>query len=394
MVLAFSTEDYVFGDRPRPGFPLLLGDDMEPAEPFHSYLKYRLLEQGKGLDVKTWEAYGRRLWDFAAFLHANDLAWNRPFSCPGESVVQIYRDWQVQDLKLQPSTINDRLKLVSDLYCWATERKLIDRLPFAYSDTHTSDCEYRYAHTPWRSPARRPSVLLDEWDDEPAFLTIEQVKIARASIRSTSHRLLFDLMVRTGLRSVEARTFPLKYVFSPATRPDLRVGVPIASRLDPRDMQIKFKKSRVIHIPYGLMQDMHTYAQFERNRLAKTSEPNDSLLLTVCGNTYSKESAHKAMHDLGHKVGFDIRPLMLRHSYAIHTLLWLKANPILELEPLLYVRDRLGHSDVRTTVIYLRQIERLIGAEALAMMEEFDSLYVIAGRPANGLCEQATSPVY
>ncbi|WP_276530577.1 hypothetical protein [Burkholderia multivorans] len=35
---------------------MILDDSMEPAQPFHDYLLYRLLESGKALDQKTWEA--------------------------------------------------------------------------------------------------------------------------------------------------------------------------------------------------------------------------------------------------------------------------------------------------------------------------------------------------
>jgi integrase len=69
---------------------------------------------------------------------------------------------------------------------------------------------------------------------------------------------------------------------------------------------------------------------------------------------------------------------MLRHSYAIHTLLLLRSRPDIKLEPLMYVRDRLGHASVQTTMVYLQQIERLLGAEALAMMDEFDQLYGVS----------------
>ena len=86
----------------------------------------------------------------------------------------------------------------------------------------------------------------------------------------------------------------------------------------------------------------------------------------------------KVLGDLGRKIGFSIRPLMLRHSYAIHTLLLLRAHPEVKLEPLMYVRDRLGHRSAQTTMIYLRQIERLLGAEALVMMNEFDILYGVS----------------
>ena len=81
------------------------------------------------------------------------------------------------------------------------------------------------------------------------------------------------------------------------------------------------------------------------------------------------------MQSLGQKVGFSIRPLMLRHSYAVHTLLLLRAHPEIKLEPSIYLRDRLGHRSVQMTMVYLQQIERLLGAEALKMMEKFDRLY-------------------
>lgn len=376
MRLVFTTEGYVYAGRPRPGFPLILNDEMMPAQPFHGFLRWLLLERGKALDLKTWENYGRHVWDFANFLHFNNVAWNEPFEAEGESVVRVYRDWQAQDLKLDPGTINRRLRIVTGFYRWALERGMLERLPFTYSDVTVRGIEHDLSHvTGGVRKITRPDVLLDEWDKEPAFLTADQLKVARSAIRSTSQRLLFDLMARVGLRSVEARTFPLKYVFDPAARPHVKPGTLIEVPLDPRHMEIKFDKPRVVHVPYSLMEDMSTYARFERNRhIIPGTEPT-MLLLTVNGNGYSKGAAHKVMQDLGHNVGFSIRPLMLRHSYAIHTLLLLRENPNIKLEPLMYVRDRLGHTSVQTTMVYLQQIERLLGAEALSMMDEFDRLY-------------------
>nr|WP_315239992.1 tyrosine-type recombinase/integrase [uncultured Albidiferax sp.] len=376
MRLIFTTGEYVYAGRPRPGFPMILGDDMVPAQPFHGYLHHHLLGRGKALDIKTWEAYGRRLWDFARFLHANDLQWDQPFESYGTSVVRVYRDWQAADLRLDPSTINDRLKQVTDFYKWAHGQQLIDELPFGQSTVTIRGIEHDLMHvTGGQKITRRADVLLDEWDKEPVFLTSSQIKMARSDIRSTSQRLLFDLMVRVGLRSIEARTFPLAYVFDPVTRPHLMPGTMIDVRLDPRDMEIKFKKPRVVHVPYSLMQDMYQYTLFERNRCVKEGGEGQALILTAHGNVHSKGSARKVMHDIGRRVNFAIRPLMLRHSYAIHTLLLLRNYADFKGEPLLYVRDRLGHASVQTTVIYLAQINRLAGGEALAMMAEFDQLF-------------------
>lgn len=378
MRLVFTTERFIYAGRPRPGFPLILGDDMTAAQPFHSYLRHRLLEKGTALDIKTWENYGRYLWDFARFLHANDLTWNQPFNSMGESVVRVYRDWQAQDLKLDPGTINARLRIVQGLYRWALDLGMIEKLPFTLSDVTTYGIEHDFSHVTGRhKTVSRSNLLLDEWEEEPVFLTAEQTRVARSAIRSTSQRLLFDLMARVGLRSIEARTFPLAYVFDPATRSHLTAGKLIDVRLDPHHMETKFKKPRVVHVPYSLMEDMYTYAQFERNRTLDPESESKTLLLTAHGNAYSKGSVHKVMQGLGQKVSFAIRPLMLRHSYAIHTLLLLRAHPEIKLEPIMYVRDRLGHSNVQTTMVYLQQIERLLGAEALSMMDEFDRLYEV-----------------
>ncbi len=352
---------------------------MEPAQPFHNYLTFRLLETGKALKPRTWEAYGRRLWNYASFLEANDWSWNQPYAAVGQSVVTVYRDWQARDLKLAAGTVNDRLQIVASMYRWAHRHGMIDRLPFTSTAIAVRNIEHDLAHvTKGSKEVSRLDVLLDEWDEEPMFLTTEQLKFARDLIRSASQRLLFDLMARVGLRSVEARTFPLSYVFNPSTRKALKPGTFIDVRLDPRDMEIKFDKPRVVHVPYNLMEDMYAYSTFDRNASGFNPECKE-LILTTHGQRYSKDSAVTIFRYLSDNVGFRVRPLMLRHSYAIHTLLLLRSRPEIKLEPLMYVRDRLGHESVQTTMIYLQQIERLLGAQALAMMDEFDALYEVSG---------------
>ncbi|MDR7298264.1 integrase [Pelomonas aquatica] len=377
MRFVLSSDRFVFAEQPRPGFPLILDARMEPAEPFHSYLIWRLLDAGAALDSKTWESYGRALWDFAKFLDANGLTWNQPFSSPGHGVVVRYRDWQIS-LRLDAGTINQRMRLVVGLYEWAARKKQIRSLPFHYREV-TPRSTRRYASN--RNAAHlaisRPNVLLAEWEKEPAFLLANQVKQARREIRSTSQRLLFDLMARVGLRSVEARTFPIKYVFDPRIKKDLNDSSMIFVNLSPNDMDIKFDKPRSVAVPFSLMEDLWAYTRFERNRLLAGRTERRELLITVNGNPFSKTSAGKVFSYLAERIGFKITPLMLRHTYAIHTLLVLRANPNLGIEPLMWLRDRLGHSHVETTMTYLRQIERLMGAEAEQLMSEFDRIYGI-----------------
>ena len=111
MRLVFATSSYVYGGRARPGFPIILGDDMRPLQPAQAFLTWQLLARGRLLSPLTWEDYGRRLWDYFAFLHANELEWDDVRQSPGLSPVARYRDWSVSELKLKPSTVNGRLRL-------------------------------------------------------------------------------------------------------------------------------------------------------------------------------------------------------------------------------------------------------------------------------------------
>ena len=76
MRLVLATKDLTVAGRSFEGFPLLVGSDGWPVEPAQSFLWHILVESGEALSVLTWEAYGRRLFDYFAFLEANGLAWN------------------------------------------------------------------------------------------------------------------------------------------------------------------------------------------------------------------------------------------------------------------------------------------------------------------------------
>ena len=51
-------------------------------------------------------------------------------------------------------------------------------------------------------------------------------------------------------------------------------------------------------------------------------------------------------------------------------------------EPLLYVRDRMGHSDVQTTAVYLHVINQLGAQMILAHEDEIDQLFESAAAEA------------
>lgn len=378
MRFALSTEEFVYDERPTPGFPLIFDDEMQLASPFHDYLVHKLLDGGERLSPLTWEAYGRSIWDFARFLNDNGYSWNQPFRVAGKTPLRRYRDWQLVDCKLNRRTVNRRIRTACKFYEWALEAGLVERLPFNESDIYVSSQGHSFAElAPDAATAResaRPNLIVDEWDEEPAFLISSEAHAVRGATALTSHRLLFDLMARVGLRSAEATTFPLDRVFDPTTGPNLAPGSMIEVTLDPRKVKTKFGKRRVVHVPYSLMQDMHAYTLHERRLVEMPTSPS-TLLLTQSGRAFSKDSTLKAIKSAGQRVGVTVHPHMLRHTYSIYTLMFFRTHPEIPMEPLLYLRDRLGHESIDTVMIYLKQLERIAGADALAMLNEFDQLY-------------------
>jgi len=380
MRLLFSTASFSYAGRSRPGFPIIVGDDMRLVQPMQDFLVWLLLDRGKALSHLTWEDYGRRMWDFAAFLNANKLSWDSAAVAPGLSCVAMYRDWSLGELGLNPSTVNGRLRLVMSFYAWAHHEGYIDKLPHASFDARALPAFGLLAHARDRSSkALTPVVLAREWEAPPEFLSQDQIRACVRAPSAVGRRLLFDLMVRVGLRSCEARTFPLKYVFDPRTRQDCQPEQMIRVVLDPADMEIKFRKPRAVDVPYALMCDLFAYTRYERNRLAAISgESPAALVLNDRGRPYTRGALIEAFKALSDCVDFRVRPLMLRHSYAIHTLARLRSEPTYKGEPLLYLRDRMGHASVVTTTIYLGQLEQLAGGVVLAIEDEFNRLFQAA----------------
>lgn len=86
-----------------------------------------------------------------------------------------------------------------------------------------------------------------------------------------------------------------------------------------------------------------------------------------------------AMKAIEKEVGFPVRAHMLRHTYGTYTLSALRKSADFQGEPLLYVRDRMGHSDVQTTAIYLHLINQLDAQIVLAHEDEMDMLFANGG---------------
>ncbi|WP_286953608.1 MULTISPECIES: site-specific integrase [unclassified Pseudomonas] len=384
MRLVFATKDLAVAGRSFEGFPLLVGADGWPVEPAQSFLWHTLVESGEALSALTWEAYGRRLFDYFAFLEANGLAWNEESQADGLSVLSRYRDWSSDELELDPSTLNKRLNLIVRFYQWAKQRDLIAALPFGERRVRATPHSGFLSHVARpNAESTKPSVMVRERKRLTKFLTKDQAKVCLALDADPSHRILFHLMVRTGLRSCEARTFPFKYVFNPRLKKGLRPGQMISVALEPSDMHLKYGRPRTIDVPWSLMEEMWSYTLHEREvRKAAGNGRATALVLTREGRQYTKDSIVDVMKAYERKCGFYVRAHMLRHTYGTYTLLALRKSRDFKGEPLLYVRDRMGHSDVQTTMVYLHLINQLEAQSVLAHEDEIDMMFMAVSTPS------------
>lgn len=379
MRFLLANEKLVVSGRSYEGFPLLLDNSGDAIQPAQTFLWKLLLSPGRRNSKDTWAAYGRALFDFFAFLLANDLDWTTGPAPGFPGPLVAYRDWSLGELGLSPRTVNQRLRIVIRFYSWALEAKLIDVLPFEKSTVSLTAEPNSLSHLdPHFGVVEAPDILLREQSCSIPFITKEQAKDCLNNLDNYAHQLMFQLMLRTGLRQVECRTFPEKYVFDPTRRNDLSRNKKIRVSLSPRDMKLKFGKPREIDVPFGLMEDLFWYSsrhrQLRENKSSDSAKPT-TLFLTEAGRPYGKTAFTDIFSRLSACMKYRVRPHMLRHTYATYLLWSLRQSKHFKGEPLLYVRDRLGHSNVTTTAKYLHLVNTLEGHLILQHEDELDKLF-------------------
>ncbi len=382
MRLVLADTNLVVQGRPYPGFPLLIGRDGSAVEPAQSFLWDELAANGRAQSPLTWAKHGRDLYDYFAFLEANNLDWSgSPLrGMPGN--LDRYRDWSRAVVGLQVRTINSRLRLVARFYRWAREEGLIARLPFRTARVVRAAQEPGFLEHVQRDQGRvlalRPAFT--QRASMPEFLTMDQVLACLENLPNLTHRLMFELMVRCGLRQVECRTFSIGYLCNPARRADLRGRRTVRVALRPVDMTLKYGKPRSIDVPTDLMEDLWWYVIRHRKvrQSGSASQQCNATFLTERGNRYGDTALTDIFAALEKRVGFYVRPHILRHTYATYAL-WRLRRTTYQGDPLLYVRDRLGHSSVATTSIYLHMINQLDAELVLQHEDEIDAMFKTQG---------------
>jgi len=374
MRLIKATEDFKLHGHSYEDFPLIVNSEMELVKEVHQFLIYFCIARGRVESKNTWWRYGQDMYDYFGYLEGSGLNWRSSLANTQHSVIAAYRDWSVS-LGLSPKTINGRLRTIIQFYEFAQWEHWIESVPYDIETVIINKGKGFLAHTD-KSGNRKntANVMLKEKVAALQILTKQEVKTLMAHQCFISQHLIYRLAVQTGMRKEELLTFPENYVQDPrAKRGNAIVSVVLSSK----DMELKSgqggtkgNKERTIHIPIALYEKLWQYKLHERNALLLKNEVREqkALLLNRFAQPYSIKGTilnTELKKIVGRK---DISLHKLRHTYATFKLYGLRNNPNYRGDALVYVQDRLGHSSILTTQIYLHYLEDLEGD----LMTEYD----------------------
>lgn len=357
MKLVFSTDSFKLMGRAYPNFPLILNSAMCIVPEALDFLINECVRRGRVNSEDSWAIYGTAIYDYLAFCEANELAWN-DVTERDNPILAVYRDWSISECGLSKSTVNARLRVIIKFYKFSFRQGWISSVPYRLEEVRVRSPKGFLVHTDTSGGVvLAPDVMVKNTRTTLGVLTHHQVTQLIASITNPEHLLLTRLALTTGLRKQELLTFPVKYIRNPSEFVGSKYHVRV--NLDPGDMVLKGGKPRGIDIPMGLMEDLWRYVQLERGRRSNiTGEHQKILFLNSQGLPWSSKGRglNKVYNDLG--LPFHVRPHILRHTYATHSLYFLRKLKT-TFDPLLYIRDRMGHASLSTTEQYLHYLSIL-----------------------------------
>lgn len=372
MYLYFSTEDFQLKGQPYKDFPLLYDNSLSLVKPVFYFLVYHCITRGRVQSHKSWARYGQDMYDYFSWLEANDIQWTDTAEYSGQSIVALYRDWSLDHCKLAETTVNQRLRTIVMFYRYAYRQGWVDSVPFNIETVMISRQKGMLAHVDRSGNTKQtPDILLKEKRKPLKVLSKQQALELLTAIDNPIHKLMTRMGLQVGLRREEINTFPKKYVINPLEGKK-RSGM-FRITLDPKDMLTKGSKPRMVDIPWRLMVDLWDYLIVARHQLAAfTDEDPAALFLNQYGRPYKPDGfgLNHALVDLN--LNFDVSAHVLRHTYATHTLYEMRKNKTSQ-DPLLYLKQRLGHASINSTLIYLHYLDQVEDDLMTSYQEEIDA---------------------
>ena len=349
-----------------PGIPFLADAEGRLIEPANRYLYYVAAIKGRTRSPNTWRTYGDHLYEFFAFLEANDLMWNQ-VAAPQ---LAAWRN-SMLDRKLKRDTINQRIRAVSAFYTWCKHSNLVKVVPFGMDEVVVSKPRGFLAHVDGTGNRTQANDLtLATTRALPKYLSLAQAIQFIEALSPARTRLVAMLMLLCGLRREESAGLDIRVLPSPAGCDPSKA---IRMTLDPALTPTKGSKERWVNLPYALAGSLFDYQMRERPALARAykkahGQETTSLFLTRQGEPLSLDGLDEQFQQASARSGIKCTPHTLRHTFAVHELVRMLGKP--RINALTWVRDRLGHASITTTEIYLKAADLMTHEEVDGFVAE------------------------
>lgn len=350
MELSFTGPEFKLNNVTFSGIPFLTDQDMKLVNIPNKYLYEIALVQGRTRSPRTWKTYGNHLYEYFSFLEENNLEWQQI----DLAQIAIWRNAML-DRGLMRSTVNARIRLVSDFYRWTLRRHMIKELPYETRDVWVATPKGFLAHVDASgNRVEANDLTLPAHKPLPQFLIKEQARKFINALSPRRNQLMAYLMLLCGLRREEVVGLNQRVLPNPSGHPANR-GLKMV--LDPKLTPTKGSKARWVLVPYPLAIELWEYMHWQRPKLAKLYRnkqglDTDLLFLSHYGEPISLEGINNAFRKASEKCGIKCTPHRLRHTFGTYEFLRLSETKGAD-GALHWIRDRMGHSSIATTEIYV-----------------------------------------
>ncbi|WP_370678459.1 tyrosine-type recombinase/integrase [Comamonas sp. GB3 AK4-5] len=367
MHLFYTDKSFELNGVSLPGIPFLANADAELIESANRYLFHIAVVRGRTRAPATWRTYANHLYEFFSFLEENTLFWSQV----NQEHIAVWRN-SMLDRDLSRSTINKRLSTTCAFYTWCARQGLTEQRPFETQEVLVSKSKGFLVHVDATgSRVQANELTLRTQPQLPKFLSIPEALQFIETLSPRRTQLLAYLMLLCGLRREEACALDVRVLPTPAGHSS---GKAIKMTLDPCLTPTKGSKERWVMVPYDLVGHLFDYMMRVRPKLVsmhrkRHGKETTKLFLTRDGAELSLDGLDVSFQRASTKSGVKCTPHRLRHTFGTYEFLRVSEKWGTD-SALHWVRDRLGHSSIATTEVYVHAADLLKHDEVDGYVEE------------------------
>ena len=132
MDLFISTDKYRLNGTSYTGFPILVTEDGKVVREALLFCIYHLIRRGRVESKKSWETYGKALYQFFGWCEANGIDWSNVGNDREATILAEFRDWNLspEGGSLSARTVNARFCLLVAFYRHAVNNGWVESAPY------------------------------------------------------------------------------------------------------------------------------------------------------------------------------------------------------------------------------------------------------------------------